>query len=180
MIQYLLYKKLGGPQGRSERVSKISPPPGFHLRTDQFVASCYTDWAIPAPFKTGGFTFSVQWTPLIVWRNLWTPSRRIDTYLLTAIGLTPGGSSTVHTYTQTVHRTIQTFWKSAGRASSWRFILWHLSYNSLKNRVDEECQLARWRYIIKEQEYVDLTIKYINYSITQVYNHILGYNHICG
>jgi len=27
--------------------------------------------------------------------------------LLTAIGLTPGGSSTVHIYTQTVHRTTQ-------------------------------------------------------------------------
>jgi len=25
--------------------------------------------------------------------------------LLTAIGLTPGGSSTVHIYTQTIHRT---------------------------------------------------------------------------
>ena len=28
-------------------------------------------------------------------------------YLLTAIGLSPGGSSTVHIYTQTIHRTIQ-------------------------------------------------------------------------
>jgi hypothetical protein len=28
-------------------------------------------------------------------------------YLLTAIGLTPGGSSTVHIYTQTVYRTTQ-------------------------------------------------------------------------
>jgi len=28
-------------------------------------------------------------------------------YLLTAIGLTPGGSSTVHLYTQTIHRTTQ-------------------------------------------------------------------------
>jgi hypothetical protein len=28
-------------------------------------------------------------------------------YLLTAIGLTPGGSSTVLIYTQTVHRTAQ-------------------------------------------------------------------------
>jgi hypothetical protein len=28
-------------------------------------------------------------------------------YLLTAIALTPGGSSTVHIYTQTIHRTIQ-------------------------------------------------------------------------
>ena len=28
-------------------------------------------------------------------------------YLLTAIGLSPGDSSTVHIYTQTIHRTIQ-------------------------------------------------------------------------
>jgi len=28
-------------------------------------------------------------------------------YLLTAIGLPPGGSSTVHIYTQTIHRTRQ-------------------------------------------------------------------------
>jgi len=28
-------------------------------------------------------------------------------YLLTAIGLSPGGNSTVHIYTQTIHRTTQ-------------------------------------------------------------------------
>jgi len=28
-------------------------------------------------------------------------------YLLTAVGLTPGGSSAVHIYTQTIHRTTQ-------------------------------------------------------------------------
>jgi len=28
-------------------------------------------------------------------------------YLLTAIGLTPGGSSTAHIYTQTIHRATQ-------------------------------------------------------------------------
>jgi len=28
-------------------------------------------------------------------------------YLLTAVGLTPGGSSTVHIYTKTIHRTPQ-------------------------------------------------------------------------
>jgi len=28
-------------------------------------------------------------------------------YSITAIGLTPGGSSTVHIYTQTIHRTTQ-------------------------------------------------------------------------
>jgi uncharacterized integral membrane protein len=32
---------------------------------------------------------------------------QIEMYLLTAIGLTPGGSSTVHIYTQTIHRTTQ-------------------------------------------------------------------------
>jgi len=31
----------------------------------------------------------------------------IHTHLLTAIGLSPGGSSTVHIYTQTIHRTTQ-------------------------------------------------------------------------
>jgi len=28
-------------------------------------------------------------------------------YLLTTSGLTPGGSSTIHIYTQTIHRTTQ-------------------------------------------------------------------------
>jgi len=57
-------------------------------------------------------------------------------YLLTAIGLSPGGSSTVHIYTQTVDRTTQnkqyidntTIWESAGRAPSWLLIRWHLPY----------------------------------------------------
>ena len=43
-------------------------------------------------------------------------------YLLTAIGLSPGGRSTVHIYTQTIHRTTQQIWKSAGRATSWLVI----------------------------------------------------------
>ena len=46
--QYPLYRRLGGPQGRSGRVWKISPPPGFDPRTAQPVASRYTDWAIQA------------------------------------------------------------------------------------------------------------------------------------
>ena len=46
--RYPLYSRLGGPQGRSGRVRKISPPPGFDPRTVQPVASRYTDWAIPA------------------------------------------------------------------------------------------------------------------------------------
>ena len=40
-------------------------------------------------------------------------------YLLTAIGLTPGGSSTVHIYSQTIHRTTQ-LTTSVGRLSGIR------------------------------------------------------------
>jgi len=35
-------------------------------------------------------------------------------YLLIAIGLTPCGSSTVHIYTQTIHRTTQVIWEKCG------------------------------------------------------------------
>jgi hypothetical protein len=42
--QYPLYRRLGGPQGRSGQVRKISPPPGFDPRTVQLV-SRYTDYA---------------------------------------------------------------------------------------------------------------------------------------
>jgi hypothetical protein len=35
---YPLHRKLDGPQGRSGRVRKISPPPGFDHRTVQSVA----------------------------------------------------------------------------------------------------------------------------------------------
>ena len=38
----------GGPQGRSGRVRKGSPPPRFDPRTVQTVASSYTDCVIPA------------------------------------------------------------------------------------------------------------------------------------
>jgi len=41
--RYPLYRRLGGPRGRSGQVRKISPPPGFDPRTAQPVASHYTD-----------------------------------------------------------------------------------------------------------------------------------------
>ena len=47
--RYPLYRRLGGPHGRSGRVRNISPTPGLDPRTFQPVASRYTDWAIPAP-----------------------------------------------------------------------------------------------------------------------------------
>jgi hypothetical protein len=48
--RYPLYRWLGGPQGRSGRVRKISSPPKFDPRTVQPVASRYTDWAMPPRF----------------------------------------------------------------------------------------------------------------------------------
>ena len=41
--RYPLYRGLGGTQGWSGQVRKISPPPGFDLQTVQPVASRYTD-----------------------------------------------------------------------------------------------------------------------------------------
>jgi hypothetical protein len=46
--RYPLYGRLGGPQGWSGRVRKISLLLAFDPRTVQPVASHYTDWAIPA------------------------------------------------------------------------------------------------------------------------------------
>jgi hypothetical protein len=46
--RYPLYRRLGGPQGRSGRVWKISPPPGFDPQTAPSVASRYTNRTIPA------------------------------------------------------------------------------------------------------------------------------------
>jgi hypothetical protein len=46
MTQYPLYRRLGGPQGRSRQVRKISPPPGFDPRTVQPVASRYTPYML--------------------------------------------------------------------------------------------------------------------------------------
>ena len=50
--RFPLYRRLGGSQGRSGRVRKISTPPGIDPRTVKPVASRYTDWPIPAHFAT--------------------------------------------------------------------------------------------------------------------------------
>ena len=46
--RYPLYRRLGGLQGRSGRVRKISTPPELDPRTVQPVANHCTDCAIPA------------------------------------------------------------------------------------------------------------------------------------
>ena len=44
--RYPFYRRLGGSQGRSGRMRKVSPPPGFQPRTVQPVASRCNFWAI--------------------------------------------------------------------------------------------------------------------------------------
>jgi hypothetical protein len=51
MTRYPLNRRLGGPPGRSGRVRRTSPPPGFDPRTVQPVTSLSTDWTIPAHFS---------------------------------------------------------------------------------------------------------------------------------
>ena len=42
--RYPLYRRLGGPQGRSGQVRKILPPPGFDPQTVRAVANRYTHY----------------------------------------------------------------------------------------------------------------------------------------
>jgi hypothetical protein len=48
--RYTFYKRLGGPQGRSEGARKISPPPEFDPRTVQPLMSLCNSYAIPVNF----------------------------------------------------------------------------------------------------------------------------------
>ena len=50
--RYPLYRRQGGPKGRSGQVRKISPLPGFDPRTVQPVASHYTGYATRPTFVT--------------------------------------------------------------------------------------------------------------------------------
>ena len=90
-------------------------------------------------------------------------------YLLPAIGLSPGGSSTVHIYTQTIHRTAQlTNWEECGPCSV--FVNYTLAlalqlrkkHGKTSLRVAEECQLARWKQNIQNRTYIAIRIYKIN------------------
>jgi len=89
-------------------------------------------------------------------------------YLLTANGLTPGGSSTVHIYIQTIHRTTQSTqtihrktqlatWEECGPCPV--FACYNLAFalqlrkkhGETSVRVPEECQLARRNRIYRTE-----------------------------
>jgi len=49
--RYPLYRRLGGPQGRSGRAEIIFPT-GIRFRTVQLIVSRYTDWATGPTYST--------------------------------------------------------------------------------------------------------------------------------
>jgi hypothetical protein len=57
----LIVQEVGWPEGRSGKVRKISPPPGFDPRTIQLVASRYTDWPTRPTLIIGARNVSKFW-----------------------------------------------------------------------------------------------------------------------
>ena len=69
---YPLYLRLGGPQGQSGRVWKITLLPGFDPRTVQPVASRYTAYFILAhlasTFRSPHFSFSFRFSTSVFYK----------------------------------------------------------------------------------------------------------------
>jgi hypothetical protein len=112
-------------------------------------------------------------------------------YLLTATGSTPGGSSTVHIYTQTIHRTTQsmqtihritqlTNWEECGLCPAFASYTLAFALQLRKKhgkpsvRVAEECQLARWKQNTQKRAYITIRIHNLQNQIKiyKTYNHI--------
>jgi hypothetical protein len=99
-----------------------------------------------------------------------SPSLWYDKIYLTAIGLTPDGSGTVHIYTQTV----QLIWEECGPCHIFAgytlaFALQlRKKHGKTSARVAEEGLLARWKKYIQNREYVTIKIHKHNNKNTQL------------
>jgi len=82
--------------------------------------------------------------------------------MLTAIGLTSGGSSIVHIYTQTIHWTTQLIWEECGPCPVFASYTLAFALQLRKKhgktsvRVAEECHLAQWKQNIQNRTYVTI------------------------
>jgi hypothetical protein len=87
------------------------------------------------------------------------------TYLLTAIGLSPSGSCTVHIYTQTVHRTTQNF------ENSTKILELCVPCPDLASYTVTFALQLRKKHgkisvrVVEQKEYINLTIKIHKFSI---------------
>jgi len=99
-------------------------------------------------------------------------------HLLTAIGLTHGGSSTVHIYTQTVHRTTQLIWEKCGSCPvlasyTVAFVLrLRKKHGKTSVKIAEGCQLARWKQNIQNRAYIKIRIHKRNNKNTYIHTYI--------
>ena len=104
----------------------------------------------------------------MMWCDIWWYTIRYDIWydicLLTAIGLTPGGRSRVHIYTQTIHRTAQLIWEECGPCPVFASYTLAFAVQLRKKHgktsvgVVEECQLARWKQNIQNRTYITIRI----------------------
>jgi len=84
--------------------------------------------------------------------------------LLSVDGLTPGVSSTVHIYTQTIHRTTQIIWEECGPCPVFASYTLAFALQLRKKhgktsvRVAKECQLAQWKQNIQNRTYISIRI----------------------
>jgi hypothetical protein len=99
--RYPFYRTLGGPQGRSVQVRKISPPPGFDPRIVQPVGSRYTDWATRAHEEkwhvANGNNLGTWW---LMARNGASNWAQQDKHILAALLMSVGGQSCHGDYMQ--------------------------------------------------------------------------------
>jgi hypothetical protein len=118
--------------------------------------------------QLGGIQMERRWNWLSLWHDV--------VYWLTAIGLKTGGSSTVHIYTQTIHRTKQNkqyieqhkIWEECGPCPV--FASYTLAFalqlrekhGKTSVRVAEDWQLARWKQNIQNTTYIAVRIIHNN------------------
>jgi len=90
--------------------------------------------------------------------------------MLTAVELTPGSSSTVHIYTQTIHRTTQLIWEECRPCPVFASYTLEFALQLRKThgktsvKVAEECQLVRWKQNIQNRTYITIRTKNNIYS----------------
>ena len=93
-------------------------------------------------------------------------------YLLTAIGLNPGGSSTIHICTQKIHRRAQLIWEECGPCPV--FVSYTLAFalqltkkhGKTSVRVAQECQLSRGKQKIQNRTYITIRMHKHNNKYT--------------